>query len=75
MVPRVGRSHPQYLHWLVRQVDEKHFDEVVLEERIDRAPSWWYGSLEFGPEVTRAIAANYRLEARAGAYFVYAPRG
>jgi hypothetical protein len=74
MVPPIGRSHPEYLGWLVRQVEDKDFDEIVLEKRIDRAPSWWYGSFQFGPQVIDAVATNYRFEVQAGPYFVYTPR-
>ena len=74
MVPRIGQRHPEYLQWLVHRVNAKVFDEVILEKRIDRAPSWWYGSLQFGPDVINAISANYRLAAQVGAYFVYLPR-
>ena len=70
----IGASHPEYVGWLVRRVAQGDFDEIVLEKRIDRAPSWWYGSLQFGPRVIDAVASNYRLEARVGAYFVYVPR-
>jgi hypothetical protein len=74
MVPRIGRSHPEYVRWLVRQIGAKSFDHIVLEKRMDRAPSWWYGSLQFGPDVIHAVAAYYRFEARVGAYVVYVPR-
>jgi hypothetical protein len=74
LLPRIGRSHPEYVRWLVQRIDRGAFDEAVLLQRIDRAPSWWYGTLDFGPDVTKAIATHYRLQARVGRYFVYVPR-
>jgi hypothetical protein len=74
MVPRIGKSHPEYVRWLVQRVNGKDFDEVLLLKRIGPTSLFWYRSLDFGPDVVRAIETNYHFKARVGAYFMYVPR-
>jgi hypothetical protein len=74
MLLRVGRAHPRWVAPLVQSIRDQRFDEVVLMQRIDTAPRWYFSQWEMGTPVIRAVRDAYRLEARAEGYYVYVPR-
>jgi hypothetical protein len=69
MLPRVGNHHPGALHALVRRIDTKDFDLVVLVERLDNSD--WWTNYHFGPEVIAAIERSYTLSERIQGYDIY----
>jgi hypothetical protein len=80
MLLRILREHPDWEADLVRRVDSREFDRVVLLADhvqpgggIEVAHQRWRRE-HFGQEVVAAIARNYRLRALVGPYAVYVPR-
>jgi hypothetical protein len=59
---RIEATHPAWRDELVRRIERREFDEVIL---LQRATPWdaWYQSLHLGSTVVRAIRRNYRFEA------------
>lgn len=73
MLLRVLDRHPDLRRGLVRRIERREFDEVVLIVPLDpNNPRW--RTLHFGPEVARAIDRNYELSAQVGRYWLYKPR-
>ncbi len=58
---------------LVERIADRSFRAVVfLNDPRTHGP--WYETVHFGPQVMRAIEANYEPAGQAGRYVVYAPR-
>jgi hypothetical protein len=73
MLLRVLDRHRDLRRGLVRRIERREFDDVVLIVPLDpNAPRW--RTLHFGPEVARAIDRNYELAAQVGRYWLYRPR-
>jgi hypothetical protein len=75
MFLRLGDKRPELVRDLVERIERQDFDRILLLYRPDtRYGQWWYSTYNFGTRPVAAIAKSYRLLARAGQYFVYAPR-
>jgi hypothetical protein len=80
MLVRILERHPEWRDDLVRRIDEREFDRVVLradhvlpDGRIEvEHPRWRREHL--GRDVVAAIARSYRFRGFADPYAVYAPR-
>jgi Glycosyltransferase family 87 len=59
MLLRTLREHPAWRRELIRRIDVRRFDKVVLIHRLDR--SGWWRDVHFGLPVVDAIRANYTL--------------
>lgn len=79
MLVRVLREHPTWGADLVRRLDRRQFDRVVLlsdhvrpDGRIDVSHPRWERE-HFGLAIVAAISRNYGFQEFAGSYAVYAP--
>jgi hypothetical protein len=72
MLLRVLARHPELRAGLVRRINRREFDDVVLIVPLDPRAARWR-TLHFGPEVADAIARNYRLAGQLGRYWLYVP--
>jgi len=72
MLPRIGRRDPAAVPDLVRRIDARDFDLVVLVEPLDDA-AWW-ADYHFGTPVIAAVRRSYVLTQRVQGYDVYRPR-
>ncbi len=73
MLLRVLRRHPRLRSGLVRRIERREFDLVVLIVPLDPRADRWQ-TLHFGPAIATAIAGSYRFSAQAGRYFLYVPK-
>jgi hypothetical protein len=77
MLARSLRSHPDWERELVRRLDDREFDKVVLMNELD-VRDYRYRRLHFGADVADSIARSYRLETTVDdlwrPLFVYVPR-
>jgi len=72
MLLRLVRKHPDWGTDLVRRLDDREFDKIVLFRRLD-PESEWYTNVHFGREISTAINRNYRFARRVQDYWVYVP--
>jgi hypothetical protein len=76
MLRRIGDIHPAWRADLVRRLNERRFDKVVLIYKLDPVDSWWRNN-HFGTQIAIAIHTNYGLtqEILAGVfkYRIYTP--
>ncbi len=72
MLPRIARRDPAAVQDLVRRIDARDFDLVVLVQPLDDA-AWW-ADYHFGPAVIAAIRRSYVPSGRVQGYDVYRPR-
>jgi hypothetical protein len=72
MLPRIARRDPAAVSALVRRIDAREFDLVVLVEPLDDA-AWW-ADYHFGTPVIAAVRRSYVLTQRVQGYDVYRPR-
>jgi hypothetical protein len=72
MLARIAQARPALVETLVRRIERREFDVVVLIERLDPTGSW-YTRFDFGRAVATAIADNYHLAQTVGGYYVYRP--
>jgi hypothetical protein len=72
MLPRIARRDPAAVQDLIRRIDARDFDLVVLVEPLDDA-AWW-ADYHFGTPVIAAIRRSYVLAQRVQGYDVYRPR-
>jgi hypothetical protein len=76
MLLRILKQHPQWQRTLVRRIDAREFDKVVLLFKLDPSAAG-FTRLDFGRAVASAIDRNYRLEATTSGgnrYWIYVPR-
>jgi hypothetical protein len=73
MLLRLVRKHPDWGSDLVRRLDDREFDKIVLLYRLD-PESQWYTKVHFGRAISTAISRNYRFARRVQTYWVYVPR-
>ena len=79
MLWNIARRDPDARDDLVRRLDAREFDAVVLfyrpEERAEsRFVRFWFDKEHFGPEIVDAIARNYRASAEVGGRWIYVPK-
>jgi hypothetical protein len=72
MLLRIARHDPAAGQALVRRIDARDFDLVVLVEPLDNA-AWW-ADYHFGTPVIAAVRRSYVLAQRVQGYDVYRPR-
>jgi hypothetical protein len=72
MLPRIAHRDPAATQTLVRRIDAREFDLVVLVEPLDDA-AWW-ADYHFGTPVIAAVRRSYVLTQRVQGYDVYRPR-
>jgi hypothetical protein len=73
MLPRLAHAAPEAIPDLVRRIERREFDLVVLVEPLEPVERPWWTELDLGIEVARAIARSYRFAGTADGYFVYEP--
>jgi hypothetical protein len=76
MLLRILKQHPRWQRTLVRRIDAREFDKVVLLFKLDPSAAG-FTRLDFGRAVASAIDRNYRLETTTSGgnrYWIYVPR-
>jgi hypothetical protein len=73
MLLRLVRKHPDWGTDLVRRLDNREFDKIVLLHPLD-PESVWYTNVHFGREISTAMNRNYRFAREVQTYWVYVPR-
>lgn len=79
MLWSISRRHPDWRDALVRRLDAREFDAVVLFYRPeDRSRSdtvrYWYRTAHFGTVIVDAIERNYGAATPVGDLWIYRPR-
>jgi hypothetical protein len=74
MVLRIGQRDPGAVRDLVRRIDSREFDLVVLVVPLQPLDQWWWREEHFGISIVRAIARAYAYSGRMEGYYVYEPR-
>jgi hypothetical protein len=79
MLWSIAKRDPAARDDLVRRLDAREFDAVVLFDRPEaRATSTdvrlWYDRHHFGREIVDAIERNYRAASMSGGKWIYEPR-
>jgi hypothetical protein len=73
MLTRLADTHPAAVEQLVRRIENREFDLVVLVVASrDPHDPWWH-DYHFGTEVITAVYDAYRFDRRVGAYSLYRP--
>jgi hypothetical protein len=62
MLLRLEDAHPAWRYELVRRLERREFDEVILLSRADPGDPW-YQSLHLGTNLVQAIDQNYEVKA------------
>jgi hypothetical protein len=73
MLPRLARRVPDAIPDLVRRIERREFDLVVLVEALEPLDRPWWSELELGRQVVHAIARSYVFSGYRDGYFVYEP--
>lgn len=79
MLWNVARDHPRARADLVRRLDAREFDAVVLFYRLEERRTsdfvrFWFETEHFGREIVDAIERSYRVAGPAGGFWLYVPR-
>jgi hypothetical protein len=75
MLITVGQRDPSAVQALVRRIDEREFDLLVLRVSLqDRSMAWWFRQEAFGETVADAMRRNYVYSYWVAGYYVYVPR-
>jgi hypothetical protein len=79
MLWNIAKRDPAALDDLVRRLDAREFDAIVLFDRPEaRSTSsdvrLWYDKHHFGREIVDAIERNYRAASMSGGKWIYKPR-
>jgi hypothetical protein len=72
MLLRVGRSHPQVIHALIRRIEQHDFELVVLIQPLDDHE--WWADYHFGTPVIDAVDRSYVFSQHVQGYDLYRPR-
>jgi len=70
------RANPPLADPVLRTIHDGGFDKIVLRHRLDDRTGErekWEAQF-FGPAVTRAVEARYRLQTEAEGFFIYTPK-
>jgi hypothetical protein len=73
MLPRIGERNPDAIEDLIRRIDAREFDLVVLTTALEPPDKEWWRDYHFGSEVTEALARSYSSIGRTQGYFLYEP--
>jgi hypothetical protein len=71
MLLRIGRRDPDAVQALIRRIEHREFDFVVLLAPVDR--TWWWERFHFGPNVIQSIDRAYEFSVNAEGYYLYTP--
>jgi len=71
MLLRIGKRYPEVVQALIRRIEGREFDFVVLGAPLEQT-SWWE-RYHFGRSVIDAIDRSYELSATAEGYYLYTP--
>jgi hypothetical protein len=74
MLPRLAEKEPEAIPDLIRRIETKEFDIVVLVEPLEPVDRSWWSDLDLGIDVARAISSAYTYAGRAQGYYLYEPR-
>lgn len=74
MLPRLAAPVPEAIPDLVRRIDRKEFDLIVLVEPLEPLDRPWWTELDLGTDVVHAISRSYVYVGTNDGYFVYEPR-
>jgi hypothetical protein len=74
MLLRILEDRPEWRDRLIRRIDAREFDKVVLLRPLSPM-GHWYTNVHLGRPIALAIARNYRLDKRVSGYSIYVPRG
>lgn len=79
MLWNVARRYPKARDDLVRRLDDREFDAVVLfyrpeDRRTSSFVRFWFDTEHFGREIVDAIERNYRVASLVGGVWIYTPR-
>jgi hypothetical protein len=74
MLLRMGRRHSEWRDNLVRRIEAKEFDKVVLARPFETNEDW-YRSVHFGRTISDAIRRNYRFSEQVASYYLYVLEG
>lgn len=72
MLLRLAEEDPSIVDRLVRRIDAREFDRVILREPLDDSETWWR-DYHFGTPVAEAIMRSYTFEAKVRGYYLYVP--
>ncbi len=76
MLLRILKQHPRWKRTLVRRIDAREFNKVLLLFKLDPQAAA-FTRLDFGRAIASAVDRNYRLEATTSGgnkYWIYVPR-
>ena len=71
MLLRIGRSDPAAVQAVIRRIDDREFDFVVLLAPVER--TWWWEKFHFGRNVIQSIERAYAFSVYADGYYLYTP--
>jgi hypothetical protein len=74
MLPRLAEQRPDAIPDLVRRIERKEFDLVILVEPLQPLDRPWWRELDLGLPIVHAIARAYTEAGTAGGYHLYEPR-
>jgi hypothetical protein len=72
MLRRLGQRHPEWSESLVRRVEAREFDRVVLTRSLE-GNDYWYRNVHFGRAIADAIRRHYRFSEQVANYYLYVP--
>lgn len=74
MVERIVEVDREIQAELLRRIDAKEFELVVLLRRVEnRDIAWWWEDFHLGPEIAAEIRDSYDYQLSRGPYHIYAP--
>jgi hypothetical protein len=74
MLPRLTEREPDAIPDLIRRIETKEFDIVVLVEPLDPVDRDWWAEQDLGIDLVRAISSAYTYAGRTQGYYLYEPR-
>jgi len=73
MLLRIGNDDPGAVEDLVRRIEAREFDLVLLTTSLEPPDQDWWRNYHFGTAVTEAIARAYSPVGRTQGYWLYEP--